>query len=101
MHSAGEKETVPLSIHHLPFALTFAFFGVRPAALVQPTTGGCTHRSAWEFALLRAVQWQMWGLPTAAGRSCGWGPDESNDNLGHELRIPLACCAYRTETWWF
>lgn len=33
VHSAGEKETVPLSIHHLPFALTFAFFGVRPAHL--------------------------------------------------------------------
>ena len=31
MHSADEKETVPLSIHHLPFALTFAFFGVRCA----------------------------------------------------------------------
>lgn len=28
VHSPEEKESLPLSIHHLPFALTFAFFGV-------------------------------------------------------------------------
>ncbi len=30
VHSPDEKETVPLSIHHLPLALTFACFAVRP-----------------------------------------------------------------------
>lgn len=28
VHTSGEKETVPLSIHHLPLAVTFALFGV-------------------------------------------------------------------------
>lgn len=36
MHSAGEKETVPLSIHHLPFALTFGFFGEGDLVVLDP-----------------------------------------------------------------
>lgn len=36
VHSAGEKETVPLSIHHLPFALTFAFFGDGDLVVLDP-----------------------------------------------------------------
>ena len=30
VHSPDVREPVPLSIHHLPLAVTFAFFGVRP-----------------------------------------------------------------------
>jgi hypothetical protein len=63
VHSAGERETVPLSIHHLPFALTFAFFGVNTAVPVPwrslpsarssmgiHTHAACARADDWEVA---------------------------------------------------
>ena len=100
MHSAGERETVPLSIHHLPFALTFAFFGVRQLLSVMPTTGGCTHKNAWGFALPDAVQRQVLGCQSLQAGHAVRHRMRISPNRGHELKIPLACCTYRMETWW-
>jgi 3' exoribonuclease family, domain 2 len=90
VHSAGERETVPLSIHHLPFALTFAFFGVRPATLCHANHWKLhTHECVGVFTPGRSSRTSL-GLPIAAGRSCGWAPDGMKPNRGHELKIPLA-----------
>lgn len=55
VHSPEERETVPLSIHHLPFALTFGFFGVRLCPAFQ--------RSGPQTALDRALL-ALWQLGT-------------------------------------
>lgn len=52
LHAPDAREPLPLSLHHLPLAVSFALFEVRRVAKPGEGSGACCPRAVWAARLL-------------------------------------------------